>query len=189
MQTSISGLKTACPCEFVNLCINIPPGITSPTFEWQVSSNSSFSNAPVFSTSICTQISVPCTLSQSKFVKATLINSNGQSVSVYTTLRASTCPPSTPSSSAYTPSKKMVCYPNPSSSLTNIGFTTSVSEEASLNLYDSNGKIVKSILNNSVLDSGEHNIEFTTEHLQQGIYYIHLNTFHENEVQKLIIIK
>ena len=68
-------------------------------------------------------------------------------------------------------------YPNPTYK-NNVSISYNIIEKSNVNIdiYDSNGKFVDSILKNKSTFPGVYNIEFDTSYLTQGLYYVILNT-------------
>ena len=61
-------------------------------------------------------------------------------------------------------------YPNPFKQYTNIKFKLLDDSYVSLNVYDLNGKIVCTLINNEKRNAGEHSLEWTHENLSSGLY-------------------
>jgi predicted outer membrane repeat protein len=80
------------------------------------------------------------------------------------------------------------CYPNPFSNQTTIEFTIPESELVTLSIYDITGKRLETILSKK-LPKGNHKINWNAEGLNEGIYFIQLETDGAVQVQKALIIK
>ncbi len=78
--------------------------------------------------------------------------------------------------------------PNPFSNQTTIEFTLPESEFVTLSIYDVTGKHLKTILSKK-LSKGNHKIRCNAEGLNEGIYFIRLETKNSSIVQKAIIMK
>ncbi len=81
-------------------------------------------------------------------------------------------------------------YPNPFNPTTIIEFSLPVSSAISLNVYQSNGKLVKTLIENSEYTRGNHSIEFNASGLSSGVYFYSLSA--DNILiftKKMIIIK
>jgi hypothetical protein len=79
-------------------------------------------------------------------------------------------------------------YPNPFSYVTHIPFRIMNPGWVNLNVYDLNGKVVLSIVNER-LQAGEYNIEAYASHLTPGTYFCMLDVNGHKDSQKLIVIK
>ncbi len=79
-------------------------------------------------------------------------------------------------------------YPNPVKGNTNVSFTLSERNNVLINIYDFNGRIVKSI-NLNQQNSGSHKILINCDHLSTGTYLMQLITGNESLTSKFIIIK
>jgi hypothetical protein len=77
-------------------------------------------------------------------------------------------------------------YPNPVTSSTQIEFILASSGKTKMELYDANGKKVRSLLDGYV-ESGKHRIGFTAECLVSGVYFYTLTTKDTKVTKKLII--
>jgi photosystem II stability/assembly factor-like uncharacterized protein len=78
-------------------------------------------------------------------------------------------------------------YPNPFLNQTNIEFTLPKSEFVTLSIYDITGKHLKTILSKK-LSKGNHKINWNAESLNEGIYFIRLETnpAHAGQIVKMI---
>jgi len=84
----------------------------------------------------------------------------------------------------------MEISPNPFSSVSLITIeSTNSKEPVSLELFDLSGKKVKTILNKSILNKGQHQVEFFSEDLISGTFILRLQIGEYNESQKLIFSK
>ncbi len=76
--------------------------------------------------------------------------------------------------------------PNPFMSVTNIRFNLTESGNASLSIFDANGKVV--FEKNEVLNAGEHTIPVSRDKFQSaGIYFYALKTDSANAMRQLIV--
>lgn len=82
-------------------------------------------------------------------------------------------------------------FPNPAVTQTTIRFTLPASNQASLNIYDATGRLVKSFTNNQQLTTDNYYIWDTKDKynnlLPAGIYFAVLNTGQDNRQQKIVI--
>jgi len=81
------------------------------------------------------------------------------------------------------------CYPNPASSYTNISFTLSQPSEVSLKLYDINGKLLETYLNNKFKQEGTYNVLINAGKYPAGIYNIEFINNVQKISRKVVIIK
>lgn len=80
--------------------------------------------------------------------------------------------------------------PNPITDKSTIEFTTLEDAEIILNVYDANGKIVKSFFNNGkIYDSGKYHINIEAKDFDAGVYYYTLQSGNFLKTQKMIIAK
>jgi len=78
------------------------------------------------------------------------------------------------------------CFPNPFSTVTTIEYKLITDTEITLNLFDVNGKLLKSI-DQEVKVAGTHQLSFRGDDLPQGVYYLKLNTGHAIKTTRLIV--
>lgn len=79
-------------------------------------------------------------------------------------------------------------YPNPADEQTRIEFTVHERAKTVIDLYQSNGLILKNITN-QFFDAGNHLIDLNTGELPSGLYWIKINTESSSKTLKLIIQK
>ncbi len=79
-------------------------------------------------------------------------------------------------------------YPNPFNSQTIITVNSPVSQIGSLTVYDVMGREV-SVLYNGMFRSGIQKFSWQPEDFAAGVYFIHVNTQHENSTQKLVFVR
>lgn len=77
-------------------------------------------------------------------------------------------------------------YPNPFNPTTTIKFFIPRNGNVELKIYDCNGKMIKSMINN-FKSSGEHYINFEANNLPNGVYLYKLR-FENNEISKKMIL-
>jgi trimeric autotransporter adhesin len=77
-------------------------------------------------------------------------------------------------------------YPNPATSELNISFNLEKVSHVNLQLYNSLGQLVKTI-SDKKLHAGENKINFSTETLPAGVYYLQLKVDEETVIRKVII--
>lgn len=81
---------------------------------------------------------------------------------------------------------KLKIYPNPVHGEANIQFSIAKSAQVSIKLYDVNGKDMKTIIS-STLTAGDHSLQFNTNGLPAGVYYLKLVTPDKTENIKLVV--
>ena len=77
-------------------------------------------------------------------------------------------------------------YPNPFTSLANIHFSLSQSENVSITVFDLYGREIQKLLDNSPQTEGSHVIEWNAENAASGIYIISLTSGNQTQTTKLI---
>jgi len=80
------------------------------------------------------------------------------------------------------------CYPNPATHQTTIGFRINAENHVALSLHDSNGRVLKMILNGHK-DAGEHFVQVDLSDLPTGTYLYHLKSGFLKETKKVIVIR
>ena len=78
-------------------------------------------------------------------------------------------------------------YPNPFSDILNISFTNPENQEIKISVYDAYGRKV-GLIENKTFKSGYHNIEWNSNNLPNGIYFIRIETNNYVKNQKIIKI-
>ena len=81
---------------------------------------------------------------------------------------------------------KAVLYPNPASSRVNLNFSLPERGKFTIELFQANGILLKTI-SNETFDAGNHQIEFNTSELFSGIYWIRFRSETDVKTTKLII--
>ncbi len=79
-------------------------------------------------------------------------------------------------------------YPNPFNPVTNINFSIPQTEYVEINIYNSLGQKVQTILNN-IISSGFHNIQLDGGKFSSGIYFYQIKTQNYCESKKMILLK
>ncbi len=80
-------------------------------------------------------------------------------------------------------------YPNPSNGIANISYTATHNEQIAIHLYDTQGKLVKTIFNGAALKGVEQNYPVDGSSLREGLYIIKLKTSSETINKKVIFNK
>ncbi len=78
--------------------------------------------------------------------------------------------------------------PNPVEGIVTSGFQLSYGTTLQISLVDINGKIVKTIRNGEFYNAGRHLLEFDSQSLTTGTYFLHLRSKHFNLTEKFIKI-
>jgi PKD repeat protein len=78
-------------------------------------------------------------------------------------------------------------FPNPFSAQVNIAFLLPVSQSATLDLFDMNGRLIESLLPSQVLPAGEYWLSWAPE--QAGVFWLRLITDRKQVVRKLVKIR
>ncbi len=79
-------------------------------------------------------------------------------------------------------------YPNPSNNNTTVIFTLLDTKDIELALFDTQGKLIKTIEKGRAV-KGTHEIEISTSDLAEGIYYCRLTTDKASCGKKLVVVK
>jgi len=82
----------------------------------------------------------------------------------------------------------ITCYPNPFTQSTLIDFNLAQSQKVKLDVYNISGKKINTLINQQ-LETGNHQIKFENNKLQEGVYFIKLVTNNNVLTQKIIFIK
>ncbi len=80
-------------------------------------------------------------------------------------------------------------YPNPFNPKTKISFYLTSSQNVSLKVYDISGHEVKTLIENTKMEIGNHEIEFDGNNLQSGTYFVKLVSKNSLLTQKIILLK
>lgn len=79
-------------------------------------------------------------------------------------------------------------YPNPFNATTNISFYLPAKSNVRIQLYNSLGELVKTILNNE-LETGNHIVRLEANNLSSGVYFYSLETGNKILSRKMILMK
>ena len=82
-------------------------------------------------------------------------------------------------------------YPNPFNPSTIIGFTLPTSEKVWLRVFDINGRLIHTIIDNEMIFAGNHEYSLQLQQidLASGIYLYNLETIEWVETRKMLFIK
>ena len=78
-------------------------------------------------------------------------------------------------------------YPNPIEDVIHISLLVSVTSEVSIDLYDSKGRLVKSVLPSISLDPGLYSYDSNLIQVNAGTYFLHMTTPDATVIEKLSI--
>ena len=80
-------------------------------------------------------------------------------------------------------------YPNPTNDLTNINIILSEEANVRLVLYNMQGQIVETIVEQSLMSAGQHFFEFDAGEIEPGVYFIYLFNDDNKELKRLVVQK
>jgi len=89
--------------------------------------------------------------------------------------------------------KKFYCSPNPASDKATFVFNNNKGVEASLDIFDLNGNIVKTVFTNKMLSSGENSITVDLTNVNgsrflNGVYLCRLKSGQSTDLIRLVVI-
>lgn len=82
------------------------------------------------------------------------------------------------------------CYPNPANNVTTVYFTLPTSSKAKIEIYNLNGQLVKTVLNEN-MNEGYHSLNINVTDLKEGVYFCNFKTSGNtniNETKRLIVV-
>lgn len=82
------------------------------------------------------------------------------------------------------------CYPNPASEKTTVYFTLPCDSKTTLNIYNLNGKLTKTIIN-EMMAAGQHSVVIPVSEMKEGVYFYSLTTSGSisiNQSKRLVIV-
>ncbi|PID27023.1 MAG: hypothetical protein CR982_07555 [Candidatus Cloacimonadota bacterium] len=79
-------------------------------------------------------------------------------------------------------------YPNPFNPETTISFRNTMSGMVNLSVFNSNGELVKELLN-SEMATGNHSVKFNALNLNAGVYFYTLTTPNASLTKKMVLVK
>ncbi|MEM8525186.1 MAG: T9SS type A sorting domain-containing protein [Bacteroidota bacterium] len=86
------------------------------------------------------------------------------------------------------PKNQVSVYPNPFHSQTVIDLQLVEKETVAINVFDITGRLVEQI-SSKTMSKGKHQIHFDANHLESGIYWLHLQIGQEQLTQKLVVLE
>ena len=82
---------------------------------------------------------------------------------------------------------ELMLFPNPTNGEVNVIFNSSVTEEASVRIFDMVGKTV--LTQNVALNQDNNKFSFDLSNMTKGIYFVELNTSAGRIVKKIVLEK
>ncbi|NOZ07607.1 MAG: T9SS type A sorting domain-containing protein [FCB group bacterium] len=80
-------------------------------------------------------------------------------------------------------------YPNPFNPVTSINFGLAEASKVSLNIYDLQGKVVATLVDERFLAKGSHVIMWDAQNLPSGIYFVRLSAAQQQSTRKITLLK
>jgi len=80
-------------------------------------------------------------------------------------------------------------YPNPASSNASIGFTLKGSAKVTVDIYNTEGKLVTKAMAGRSFSSGSYTVPLPVKQLVSGVYYCRFSTEKSEEMKKLVIVR
>jgi hypothetical protein len=78
--------------------------------------------------------------------------------------------------------------PNPFNPVTNIAFALPETQDVTITIYNANGRVVKTLLNER-RTAGEHNVRFDADGLSSGVYFYRIDAGPNSEIRKMTLLK
>ena len=82
-----------------------------------------------------------------------------------------------------------VAYPNPFNPVLNIPFDIGKTSSVNLNIFDTNGRLIETLIKDQVMIPGSHTVEWIAESHASGVYFYSLTTGEYYNTKKVILIK
>ncbi|MBN1968045.1 MAG: choice-of-anchor J domain-containing protein [Candidatus Delongbacteria bacterium] len=79
-------------------------------------------------------------------------------------------------------------YPNPFNPTTTISFFSNISGKVELNIFNSNGELVKNLMNENI-NAGTHSVNFDATEFNSGVYFYTLKTPTRTLTKKMVLVK
>lgn len=79
-------------------------------------------------------------------------------------------------------------YPNPFNPSTRITFTLPGIENVTLEIYNTLGQKIETLLNNK-MPAGSHEVRFNAQNLSSGIYFYRITAGDFSQVRKMVLLK
>jgi len=92
--------------------------------------------------------------------------------------------------SSFTPDRFCLypVFPNPFNSSTKITYTLPTQSPVTLQIYNTRGQLVDVLLN-QIMPTGQHSMVWDGSRLENGVYYINMNTNDHSLIRKGVLIK
>lgn len=87
------------------------------------------------------------------------------------------------------PSINITASPNPIRSIANLEYVLEETAMVQLYLYNAQGKLVKELITNQQHEAGVYNLQMLANDLEEGTYFLTLETEYNTDYQKVILIK
>ena len=84
-------------------------------------------------------------------------------------------------------SNSLSVFPNPFNSLATINFNIIHSDTVTLEVFNTNGQIIKTFFQSTILPSGSYNIDLLGDSLANGLYFVHLEIGSTDSITKQVI--
>ena len=86
--------------------------------------------------------------------------------------------------------ENLMNYPNPFTGSTVISFTLTETENTTLKVYDSFGKLVATLFDGMAESGRQYSVDFDAENLSKGMYVYHLQSGTKvSAVKKMLLMK
>ncbi len=79
-------------------------------------------------------------------------------------------------------------YPNPFNPTTNISFDLPKESTVQLQIYDIQGKLVSTLVNER-MDEGTHSVSYNSSGLPSGVYFYRLQTDEFTDIKRMLLLK
>ena len=80
-------------------------------------------------------------------------------------------------------------YPNPFNPITTINIQVEMEHATSLQIFDMNGRVVETLINNELLHPGYYKLQWNANLHASGVYFIQLTNGISSQIQKAVLIK
>ena len=80
-------------------------------------------------------------------------------------------------------------YPNPFNPITTINIQVEMEHATSLHIFDMNGRVVETLINNELLHPGHYKLQWNANQYASGVYFIQLTNGISSQIQKAVLIK
>ena len=80
-------------------------------------------------------------------------------------------------------------YPNPFNPITTINIRLEMTHKTSLQIFDMNGRVLETLMNNELLHPGHYKFQWNAKQHASGVYFIQLTNGISSQIQKAVLIK